>query len=322
MTAPVATSPERLQQLQEAADWVVRLSDPSRTESDVNDWLRWCDGRRGNLETFELVQHDWHAAAALKLQKPASKRPARTLRSLAGAALALACLVASVSLWLWHRASPATYESGAMTRAATLPDGSSVTLSARTVVHVNFAPSQRYLAMSHGEAYFKVRHDPARRFVVDAGELQVTAAGTAFDVRRDADLTTVTVEEGIVEIASGLSAPGASPGEWRVGAGYQLVYRPQTGLASLTHVDSSRALQWRSGQLDYLGTSLNRVLDDVNRYSDRRIVLADSSLGRLPYSGTVFVQSIDDWLQALTVVYPVQVRRSADGTLVLERTRH
>jgi transmembrane sensor len=309
-----------LRQLHEAADWVIRLSEASRIESDVNEWLRWCDACPGNLEAFELVQQDWRDAAGLR--GPGRARFNKRPRIVAAVGLALATIVACVGLWLWSHSKAETYESGAMTRAATLPDGTSVTLSARTVVRVSFAPSRRYLAMSNGEAYFKVHHESGRRFVVDAGEIQITALGTAFDVRREVDLTVVTVEEGAVEIASGPVAQGETQNLWRVSAGYQLVYAPQTRLASLVSVDSSHALQWRSGELDYVGTSLKRVLDDVNRYSDRHIVLADSALGQYPYSGTVFVRSIDDWLQALTVVYPLQVRRAADSTLVLERASH
>ncbi len=309
---------EHVRQLEEAADWVIRLSDPSRTESDVNDWLRWCDARRGNLEAFELVQQDWHDAGALRPHvKP---RPALRPRIAAGLGLAFAVIVASVTLWFWSRPNTETVESGVLTHAATLPDGSSVTLSPRTVVRVNFARSKRRLAMSTGEAYFKVHHEPDRQFVVDAGDIQVTATGTAFDVRRDPEEILVTVEEGVVEIASSPSATDRSPNLWRVSGGYQLVYSLRTQVATLVTVDSARTLQWRSGELAYIGTSLKSVIEDVNRYSDRRILLADSTIGRYSYSGTVFVQSIDDWIQALLVVYPLRARREADGTLILERT--
>ncbi len=312
---------ERVRQLEEAAEWVIRLSQASRTESDVNEWLRWCDARRGNLEAFELLQQDWHDAAALRARVKARVYPRP--RIVAGAGLALVVIVACLSsLWFWSLPKTATYESGGLTRAATLPDGSSVTLSARTVVHVSFARSQRRLTMSNGEAYFKVHHESDRRFVVDAGEIQVTAAGTAFDVRREPDATVVTVEEGVVEIASASVAQDRGPNLWRVGAGYQLGYTPRTGLATLVSVDPARALQWRFGELAYVGASLKSVIEDVNRYSDRRIVLADSTLEQSPYSGTVFVRSIDDWVQALIVVYPLQVRRETDGTLILERAAH
>jgi transmembrane sensor len=307
---------ERVRQLEEAADWVVRLSDSSRTESEVNQWLRWCDARRGNLEAFELLQQDWHDAGALRAA--VKKRP-HMPRTVAGLGLALAAVVACIGLWFWSRPTTETVESGGLTRSATLPDGSSVTLSPRTAIHVNFARSQRRLAMSHGEAYFKVHREPDRQFIVDAGDVQVTATGTAFDVRRDPDETLITVEEGAVEIASNPIATDRSRSLWRVGAGYRLVYSSRTQLATLVTIDSARAMQWRSGELAYVGTSLQSVIEDVNRYSDRHIVLADSTIGQYSYSGTVFVQSIDDWVQALIVVYPLQARIKADGTLILER---
>ena len=320
MNAEQVPPKERLRQLEEAAAWVIRLSDASRTELDVSEWLRWCDAHRGNLEAFELLQQDWLDAGALRT--PIKARAHSRRRIVAGLGFALALLVASVCLWLWNGPRTETVESGAMTRAATLPDGSSVTLSPRTVVHVSFARAQRRLAMSNGEAYFRVHHEPDRKFVVDAGQLQVTATGTAFDVRRDPDQTLVTVEEGTVEIASAPVAQDRGPNVWRVGAGYQLVYTPRTQLATLVSIDSARTLQWRSGELDYVGTSLKSVIEDVNRYSDRHIVLADSTVEQYPYSGTVFTQSIDDWIQALIVVYPLRVQHAADGTLILERTGH
>lgn len=311
---------ERLRQLEEAADWVVRLSEASRTESDVNEWLRWCDARHGNLEAFELLQQDWRDAGALRA--PVKARAYPRPRIVAGAALALVVIVASISPWFWGHPKTQTYESEAMTRAATLPDGSSVTLSPRTVVRVSFARSERRLMVSSGEAYVKVLHESTRQFVVDAGEIQVTAVGTAFDVRRDPDMILVTVEQGVVEIASAPMAQDRSSNLWRVGAGYQLVYTPRTQSATLASVDSARALQWRSGELAYAGTSLKSVVEDVNRYSDRHIVLADSTIGEYLYSGTVFTRFVDDWVKALTVAYPLQVRREADGTLILERTLH
>ena len=109
-------SKERPRQLEEAAAWVIRLGDASRAESDVNEWLRWCDARRGNLEAFELVQQDWLDAGALRT--PVKARAHSRSRIVAGLGFALALLVASVCLWLWNAPSPETVESGTMTRAA------------------------------------------------------------------------------------------------------------------------------------------------------------------------------------------------------------
>ena len=57
-----------------------------------------------------------------------------------------------------------------------------------------------------------------------AGDISVTAVGTAFDVRREPNRVTVTVEEGTVEIAGSTFAKIGLPTTWRAEAGYQLTY--------------------------------------------------------------------------------------------------
>jgi len=51
----------------------------------------------------------------------------------------------------------------------------------------NFTRSRRSVILGRGEALFEVAHDSARPFVVIAGNGSITAVGTTFDVRKDAD---------------------------------------------------------------------------------------------------------------------------------------
>src|SRR3546814_13380985 len=59
---------------------------------------------------------------------------------------------------------------------------------------------RRVLFRSRGEAYFEVKHDAGRPFVVWAGERKVTVLGTRFSVRRDGDKVRVAVVEGKVRV--------------------------------------------------------------------------------------------------------------------------
>jgi ferric-dicitrate binding protein FerR (iron transport regulator) len=49
----------RLNRLQQASEWLLRMENPDRTEEDVNEWLRWCDADSNNLVAFEAFQKDW-----------------------------------------------------------------------------------------------------------------------------------------------------------------------------------------------------------------------------------------------------------------------
>jgi transmembrane sensor len=90
-------------------------------------------------------------------------------------------------------------------RLIELPDGSSVTLGARTELSTHYTASRRVIFLERGEAWFAVAHNPTRPFTVLAGGGAITAIGTQFDVRREldaagADRVIVTVDNGTVEV--------------------------------------------------------------------------------------------------------------------------
>jgi transmembrane sensor len=49
------------------------------------------------------------------------------------------------------------------------------------------------------------------------------------------------------------------------------------------------------------------VVQDVNRYTNRKIEFADPSIGELLFTGTVFVDQLDGWLAALPGAFPLKV---------------
>ncbi len=194
-------------------------------------------------------------------------------------------------------------------------------LSAETSINVDFNGSKRNLELSAGEAYFKVKHDRQHPFIVHAGNISVTAVGTAFDVRREPDGVTVTVEEGTVEIAGDVFAKKGLPTTWRAEAGYQLTYSSQGRTAMITNVDTSSALKWRGGELAYVWEPLGAVIEDLNRYSEHKVIIKDPAIAELRFTGTVFTASLADWVKAVEQVYPVRADNSANGDIVLVERR-
>jgi transmembrane sensor len=244
----------------------------------------------------------------------------RRLLPFAAVAASVALVALSVSLLTRERglSVPGQQVAAAQTnRAATLPDGSRVILSAQTSLNVDFNGSRRNLDLSAGEAYFKVQHDRRHPFVVHAGDVSVTAIGTAFDIRRESNRVTVTVEEGTVEIAGSAFAKIGLPTTWRAEAGYQLTYSSNGRTAMITSVDTSSALQWRSGELAYVWEPLGAVVEDLNRYSEHKILIKEPAIAALHFTGTVFTASIGDWVKAVEQAYPVRADSTANGDIVL-----
>jgi len=339
-----AHSPDTLQRLGEASQWLARLRADPASEDNLRGWLRWCEQHPANAEAFERIEGLWGQFGQVagdfvavspdaaepqdrgaRDQAPSAamlRRPRRRLLWLAAASILLT-IGAGVA---WHLRQGtgqfvATEAATTENRLISLPDGSSLQLSARTQVSIAFENGERRLRMSEGEAYFKVQHDRSRPFVVSAGALAVKAVGTAFDVKSDSSGVTVTVEEGIVAV-SPLASPGGWQADtaWEVGPGYQFHYTSQRGNATLTALDTSAAMAWREGRLEYVNAPLKSVIADVNRYSARRVEIGDSAAAALTFTGTVLTSSVHGWLDALPSALPIRIdRTSGDADVIYAR---
>src|SRR5262249_5142542 len=152
------------------------------------------------------------------------------------------------------------------------------------------------------ESYFDVARESRRPFVVEVGTNEIRAIGTAFNVRAASDRVVVSVTEGKVAVAAREKKTPAV----MFAAGELAEFAPD-GLAR-EKSSAPHAPTWLQGRFEYQGEELRQVVADLNRYTDRPIVLADASLGALRYSGTVFPAHLDEWLQGIGGALPVAVR--------------
>jgi transmembrane sensor len=208
-------------------------------------------------------------------------------RSVLAASVAATCLTAGL-VALYAYLNP-TYATGTgEQRTVHLSDGSTIELNSRSRVRVRFSQHERGVELVEGQALFKVAKDHTRLFLVKAGETQVRAVGTEFDVYRKASGTTVTVVEGRVAVLPAKSGPtvapaGTSPPEIThsgnaqvvlVAAGEQVTVTAQA-VTQPAHADVAAATAWIKRELVFDGAPLTDVAQEFNRYNVRQLVVSD-----------------------------------------------
>jgi len=228
--------------------------------------------------------------------------------------------------------------------AITLSDGSQVTLDTQTELKVAFSKMERIVHLTRGQAFFEVAKDRNRPFAVEARNHRLVAVGTAFDVRLDGEQVKVTMVEGTVRVerrqpattaASAkvpvASAPHASQEsnlEQRVPAtpdavvttitaGEQLIADTQR-LADIRPTDPERSTSWRRGQIIFDNTRLADAVDELNRYSDVKIELADPALGEVRLSGAFATGRPAVFVEAVTTFFPLRVVKTDDREVLLD----
>lgn len=198
--------------------------------------------------------------------------------------------------------------------AMTLADGSVVELNTDSVALVGYSAGRRAVRLLRGQALFEVASDPERPFVVEAAGKRVIALGTVFDVRLDAVKMQVTLIEGRVRVEP--IGGGGQPTAARIlHPGEQLIARAGEPLVVLA-ADVQQEVSWRTGRLVFSNEPLSEVVAEINRYSDRKVVLADAGLAELRVSGVFRVGSMPGFVAALDVGFPIAAE-NRPGEVVL-----
>jgi transmembrane sensor len=314
--------------LQEASEWVQRLSESS-DQAHVDEWMEWCKTDSRNLVAFEQMQRIWgdffDAEPAGPLRRPAT--PRRHRNRLFALAAGVLLLVGAAGWFALRFTQVETFDTaiGEQRRIA-LFDGSQLDLAPDSRVSTNFTLSRRNVRLERGQAFFTVAHSAVRPFVVKANDLTVTAVGTAFDVRTGPSTTVVTVSEGRVKVTPAASGSADIPGNdaepLRAGVGQQVTFSKPTRRLSVAAVDPKAAGSWRAGTLQFIGEPLEDVVGELNRYSGRKIAVT-SAFQQTRFTGTVAPAHVGDWLKALEQIYAVDVvDLGANGIQIQSREKH
>jgi transmembrane sensor len=307
----------------QAAAWAVRSAErplDSAEQQQLDAWLE-ADGRHlGAYVRAQALWLDIDRIAALDggtqrdVPAPVRERPWR--RYAMAASVALAAFGGAVA----HDqlAGRISTERGEVRRIA-LEDGSILTLNGGSAVQVRYEDDIRRIILRRGEASFEVAHNRQRPFVVTAEGLDVRAVGTEFVVGIEDGGVEVTVEEGVVAV--GGKASGAVQPRY-IRRNEQFV-AAATGprKAVLDGADVERRIAWRNGVLVFNGQQLGAAAEEVNRYSNLRVVIEDPTLARAEFMGVFKLGDAQAFAGAAAEAFNGEVVRRGDE-LVLVRQQN
>jgi transmembrane sensor len=344
----IRTSPQHLRAyLEIAAIWNETGSLEAHRDLDSRALIALARAERNVVSLRAVFAQDPPSAPPGPSQN--TRRPSRATllercaslnRRISQAALALALVAAAgVAITLWSLNRGALYATAVgERRTLRLEDGSAVELDSRSRIRVRFSPGQRNVELLEGQVLVHVAKDPQRPFVVSSEQLRVRAIGTQFDINRKTTGTTVTVVEGRVAVyGSETSEPGASfnpraaaagaagaedrrpnPSVNFLSAGEQLTVGDRAIRSEPLHTNIATATAWTQGQLVLESATLADVADYFNRYSTRRLTVADSGARPLRLSG-VFATDPEFLLRYLRQRPDIALKESANEVHIIRR---
>jgi len=321
---------------QAAAEWFALRRSGSMTAEEAREFEVWLSQEPENRAAYDNLDYYWQAAAAVRedpevlAMRDGAARTWRTRRlaAMGGAiAAALAVMVFAGSQGVGP-AAPGQIASGLVpgrhafhtavgqTQTVVLADGSTVTLDTDTLIRTHMAGRERRVELERGRAFFRVAHDASRPFKVLAAGRTVTALGTVFEVRADPKRFEVTLLEGRVRVEGRRKLTAAKPEAVELAPGAQLVAGEQRRW-SIAETDVARETSWLDGRLAFDNDPLGQVVAEMNRYSDKKIVIADPAVAGAPVLGVFKAGDVDAFVRAVEAYHLASVSRDSEGEVVL-----
>jgi ferric-dicitrate binding protein FerR (iron transport regulator) len=283
------------------------------TESEaVNDWIldseknenyffeaqkAWEKASRN--KTFRKVNTDaaWHKLQG-KEAKVVQLKPKRTAVPFMRIAAAVVILLGVSAIWYL-----VTKQDVEQVAFVTKEKADSLLLADGTQVFVNreskitypkeFSEKRRKVKLE-GEAFFQVKPDKEKPFVVEAQSVEIQVVGTAFNVKVTParQRTEVVVQEGKVLVRSGKDSIYLSAGEQATVENNRIQKKES--------IQDKNFLAYKTRLLVFEKTSLNEVIEKINALYATEIVLKNGALGNCPITVTFDDASIEEIIEIIT----------------------
>ena len=229
-----------------------------------------------------------------------------------GATIAAVLAIFLIVPAIWQPANESYRTELAEVREILLEDGSHVTLGGMSEIETSFSDEARYVTLKKGRAFFSVKKDNTRPFYVTAAKSVVKVVGTKFDVHLGEKRERISVLDGLVSVTTKQDI--FRDEKHNLAAGDLL-----TVTKSL--VQKSKVIQeageWRTGRFIYETAPLIEVISDANRYYQGKIILESSRLNDLQVTTSFSVEQIDNMVETLTHILPLEVEYKTDGRVLL-----
>ena len=261
---------------------------------------------------------------------------------------AAAVLLIPVLTFLFYSLSERKIESDKFARLAVdsleviAPMGSRtvVQLSDGSVVHLNYGSKIKYPhffsgdtrnVVLTGEGFFKVAHNPEKPFIVKAGNLNIKAVGTTFNVLAypDDDVIETTLVNGMV-ILEKVEPNEKSIAIGRMSPGQHVEYTNLRGAISSTQGEVEKYISWIDGKIIFEDTPILQVAERLSRMFNVDFEIKDE-LKDYNYTVTLEDESLSQILDLMTIATPVLYKtlprkKLPDGTfskqkIILEKRK-
>ena len=243
---------------------------------------------------------------------------------IAAASVAFAIGIGGILLWIAEKTSSQQLAAATTTFATLKGEKAHLYLSDSTEVILNSESKLEYNGQYNlksrnvkftGEAFFNVKTNPDKPFVVQLNGINVSATGTRFNISSyaDDDRIETTLEQGKIQV----SIKGME--DMHLKSGQQVVYFVSTKEVQLHEINIDTYSSWKENKLRFIEAPLEEVLRRIGRKYNATFRIINPELMKLKITATILDEPIDEVMEMLSTISPLKYTISKPESLNNDR---
>ncbi|WP_133176803.1 FecR family protein [Terrimonas sp.] len=300
--------------------------------AEVTEMLLWIDSSEENRNSFEQLSVIWNESNVAGYNSIAVNENAawdKFLHSIQSSApvhiirfhwwklvAAMIIIIAGASIvYLINNAKSRSGEEIVVNAfnqviTDTLPDKSVITLNKQAELSYPavFNKKQRNVRLK-GEAFFDIRADKNKPFIIDAGNVKVKVVGTSFNIKAGDSTVEVIVRSGIVKVIRGEEIIALKKGEQTTIAGNAAPMEKNNSTDQLFNYYVSNTFVCDN-------TPLWKLVDKLNEAYSTNIIIERKALRNMPLNVTFKNESLDTIFEVLSQTLLLKVIKKGDDIIL------
>jgi ferric-dicitrate binding protein FerR (iron transport regulator) len=181
-----------------------------------------------------------------------------------------------------------------------LSDGSVVQLNAEASLKYpkTFTQDKREVYLM-GEAFFTVRRDPKKPFIVHTENLRTEVLGTSFNINAQEETISVVVATGQVKVTDGEHTEFLLPA-------HEVIYETHTAKIKKQTVEVDKALAWMNNTILFNDTSIGVAAQILERAYNVSFTFRDEKIKKCVITGSFKNESLQHILEAIAFSTNIQ----------------
>lgn len=320
---------------------IISFLDGSISPSDKKELLLWLQASEANRTKFMEIKNIWNASQFInkkpdvekafevfseRVEDYQSRKKFMTTRRIGYTLLGVAS-VFLLLIMLFPKEKRHIFEwnenDTVMMTEVIMPEGTkgSVMLPDSSVVWLNSGSKLEYpekfdgktrVVKMQGEAYFEVRRDESKPFIVELDAQKVEVLGTTFNVKnKTSDKNTeITLISGSVMVDFDLSGKKIllQPNE-------RITYSKSSETLSVEKVDAELYKIWTKNRLSFDNANLAHVLSCLEKWYDITIEFPEDAGNVNGITLSVTKEPVEEVLGAISYIAPIKYNVQQPGTI-------